>query len=130
MHVVPIRASSPQQIEHRLSGHQAPNLNAYVDSVKCHNNQQLNQLRQLLTTHMTLTRRQGLYITTSYNFMNSYKIIHKEFLCQNKAIRKLKSLSTTFVFTPKDQFCTNQYQFLFQVRVQRLKLHCDLRVVI
>ena len=26
MHVVPIRASSPQLIEHRLSGHQAPNL--------------------------------------------------------------------------------------------------------
>ena len=78
MHVVPIRASSPQQIErrltghqapngfeHKLTGHQAPNLNAYVGSVKCHNNQQLNQLRQLLTTHVTLTRRQGLYITTS-----------------------------------------------------------------
>ncbi|GAU41484.1 hypothetical protein TSUD_239600 [Trifolium subterraneum] len=92
MHVVPIRASSPQQIlsvgsqgikpptgferrltghqasngfEHKLIGHQAPNFSAYVDSVKCHDNQQLNPLKQLLTTHMTLTRRQGLYFTTS-----------------------------------------------------------------
>ncbi|GAU43238.1 hypothetical protein TSUD_241280 [Trifolium subterraneum] len=79
MHVVPIRASSPQQIlsvgsqgikpptgfERRLTGHQAPNFSAYVDSVKCHDNQQLNPLRQLLTIHMTLTRRQGLYFTTS-----------------------------------------------------------------
>jgi hypothetical protein len=56
---------APNIFERRLTGHQAPNFNAYVDSVKCHDNQQLNQLRQLLTTHMTLTRRQGLYFTTS-----------------------------------------------------------------
>ncbi|PNX57111.1 hypothetical protein L195_g058530, partial [Trifolium pratense] len=56
---------APNGFEHKLTGHQALNFNAYVDSVKCQDNQQLNQLRQLLTTHMTLTRRQGFYSTTS-----------------------------------------------------------------
>ena len=66
MHVVPIRASSPQLIEHRLTGHQAPNLymNDYTFngasspqlmimhglSNQCNNNQQLQRLRQQLTT--------------------------------------------------------------------------------
>jgi len=29
-----------------------------------------------------------------------------------------------------DKFCTYQYQFLFQIQVQKLKFHCNLRVVI
>ncbi|KEH24384.1 hypothetical protein MTR_7g108728 [Medicago truncatula] len=79
MHVVPIRASSPQRIEHKYTPRTS--------------SPQLKE--QKLTGHQALNLKSKS--SQGHQALNN----QKSFSCQTKVTGKLTQLSTTFMFTPK-----------------------------